>query len=245
MPCAPSRPPPVCTASVRQQKSCMSPMARSADNSEPWRSIWASPCSPGKVAALNSQMRVCACAMSAASCLPACAAPVPSCSRARPMHPSSWPVRAACWRAGLSRAWTGSTASCRHRACSWPPAKASWTPGAPGGTPLLHPSSRPQAGPSWASGNALDSGALRYGQGFEHLYYLLEAAAAGLGVAIAPQQLVADDLAAGRLVAPWGFVETAARLVLWRPLRSRDNRAERLAQWLASELGEPHNSHTP
>ncbi|MDP3814495.1 LysR family transcriptional regulator [Pseudomonas sp.] len=105
------------------------------------------------------------------------------------------------------------------------------------GEPLLHTSSRPQAWPSWAAGNGLDSRALRYGQGFEHLYYLLEAAAAGLGVAIAPQQLVADDLAAGRLVAPWGFVETSARLALWRPLRSRDNRAERLARWLATELG--------
>ncbi len=105
------------------------------------------------------------------------------------------------------------------------------------GEPLLYTSSRPQAWPSWAAGNALDSGALRYGQGFEHLYYLLEAAAAGLGVAIAPQQLVADDLAAGRLVAPWGFVETSARLALWQPLRSRDKRAERLARWLASELG--------
>ena len=52
------------------------------------------------------------------------------------------------------------------------------------------------------------------GQGFEHLYYLLEAAVAGLGVAIAPQLLVADDLAAGRLAAPWGFVETPARLAL-------------------------------
>lgn len=105
------------------------------------------------------------------------------------------------------------------------------------GESLLYTSSRPQAWPSWAAGNALDSGALRYGQGFEHLYYLLEAAAAGLGVAIAPQQLVADDLAAGRLVAPWGFVETSARLALWQPLRSRDKRAERLARWLASELG--------
>jgi len=105
------------------------------------------------------------------------------------------------------------------------------------GEPLLHTSSRPQAWPSWAAGNGLDSRALRYGQGFEHLYYLLEAAAAGLGVAIAPQQLVADDLAAGRLVAPWGFVETSARLALWRPLRSRDTRAERLARWLATELG--------
>ena len=106
------------------------------------------------------------------------------------------------------------------------------------GEPLLYTSSRPQAWPCWAAGNALDSGALRYGQGFEHLYYLLEAAAAGLGVAIAPQQLVADDLAAGRLLAPWGFVETPARLALWQPLRSRDQRAAQLARWLAAELGD-------
>ncbi|HZX16847.1 MAG TPA: LysR family transcriptional regulator [Pseudomonas sp.] len=107
------------------------------------------------------------------------------------------------------------------------------------GEPLLHTSSRPQAWPSWAASNALDAAALKLGQGFEHLYYLLEAAAAGLGVAIAPQQLVADDLAAGRLVAPWGFVETSARLALWVPIRNRDNRAERLAQWLRKELDTP------
>jgi len=104
------------------------------------------------------------------------------------------------------------------------------------GEPLLHTSSRPQAWPSWASSNALDAGALKLGQGFEHLYYLLEAAAAGLGVAIAPQQLVADDLAAGRLVAPWGFVETSARLALWVPARRLDKRAEQLAKWLHHEL---------
>jgi DNA-binding transcriptional LysR family regulator len=109
-------------------------------------------------------------------------------------------------------------------------------PGALLSEPLLYTSSRPQAWPSWANSNALDTAALKLGQGFEHLYYLLEAAAAGLGVAIAPQQLVADDLAAGRLVAPWGFVETSARLALWVPIRSRHNRAERLAQWLRKEL---------
>jgi DNA-binding transcriptional LysR family regulator len=102
--------------------------------------------------------------------------------------------------------------------------------------PLLHTSSRPQAWPSWAAHNALDTGALKLGQGFEHLYYLLEAAAAGLGVAIAPQQLVADDLAAGRLVAPWGFVETSARLALWVPARRLDKRAQLLAEWLRHEL---------
>lgn len=104
------------------------------------------------------------------------------------------------------------------------------------GEPLLHTSSRPQAWPNWAARNGLDTAALRLGQGFEHLYYLLEAAAAGLGVAIAPQQLVADDLAAGRLVAPWGFVATPARLALWVPARRLDKRAQCLAEWLRGEL---------
>lgn len=104
------------------------------------------------------------------------------------------------------------------------------------GEPLLHTVSRPQAWPQWASAQGLEPARLQQGQGFEHLYYLLEAATAGLGVAIAPQQLVADDLAAGRLLAPWGFVETSARLALWVPGRVRDGRAEQLAGWLAHEL---------
>lgn len=104
------------------------------------------------------------------------------------------------------------------------------------GEPLLHTASRPQAWPQWAQAQGLDPRLLRHGQGFEHLYYLLEAAAAGLGVAIAPQQLVADDLEAGRLIAPWGFVETPARLALWVPGRARNERAERLARWLGAEL---------
>ena len=105
------------------------------------------------------------------------------------------------------------------------------------GEALLHTTSRPQAWPQWALTAGLEARQLRLGQGFEHLYYLLEAAVAGLGVAIAPQALVADDLAAGRLAAPWGFVETAARLALWAPARRTDARAERLARWLRGELG--------
>ncbi|WP_459746028.1 LysR family transcriptional regulator, partial [Pseudomonas sp. 3A(2025)] len=97
---------------------------------------------------------------------------------------------------------------------------------------LLHTTSRPQAWPSWARHNGIDPQALRYGQGFEHLYYLLEAAVAGLGVAIAPEPLVSDDLRAGRLAAPWGFSETPAQLALWVPRRAADGRARQLAQWL-------------
>jgi DNA-binding transcriptional LysR family regulator len=102
--------------------------------------------------------------------------------------------------------------------------------------PLLHTTSRPQAWPQWAQAQGLAAERLQQGQGFEHLYYLLEAAAAGLGVAIAPQTLVADDLRAGRLVAPWGFVATSGCLALWT--RRTDPRSERLAHWLRKELAE-------
>lgn len=103
---------------------------------------------------------------------------------------------------------------------------------------LLQTTSRLQAWPDWARQQGIDPLSLHYGQDFEHLYYLLEAAVAGLGVAIAPQPLVADDLRAGRLAAPWGFSQTQASLVLWVPRRAADGRAEQLAGWLRAELAQ-------
>jgi DNA-binding transcriptional LysR family regulator len=68
------------------------------------------------------------------------------------------------------------------------------------------------------------------------LFYLLEAAVAGLGVAIAPAQLVQDDVKAGRLLAPWGFRQTQARWILATPRRRNDTRVEALATWLRNAL---------
>ncbi|HWU75133.1 MAG TPA: LysR family transcriptional regulator [Rhodanobacter sp.] len=104
---------------------------------------------------------------------------------------------------------------------------------------LLHTTSRPQAWPAWARAHRIAASRLHYGQSFEHLYYLLEAAVAGLGVAIAPQPLVADDLAAGRLVAPWGFLPTRASWILCSPRHVGDSRLLALTRWLRQELAEP------
>lgn len=105
---------------------------------------------------------------------------------------------------------------------------------------LLHTTSRPQAWSEWAIRSGLDPGSLRMGTGFDHLYYLLEATTAGLGVAIAPEPLVAEDIASGRLVAPWGFVTTQAHWVLCAPRRQEDRRVARLADWLRTQLQSPH-----
>ncbi|XKH59180.1 LysR family transcriptional regulator [Halomonas sediminis] len=107
---------------------------------------------------------------------------------------------------------------------------------------LLVTASRPQAWPQWANTQGLDMAqleqALSDGQGFDHLYYLMEAAVAGLGVAIAPKLLVEDDLNSGRLVAPWGSIETAARLCLWLPGKASSRRSEPLKEWLKRELAD-------
>ena len=102
--------------------------------------------------------------------------------------------------------------------------------------PLMYPASRPHAWAQWARAQKLAPAALQLGQAFEHLYYLMEAASAGLGVAIAPQQVAADDLAAGRLLAPWGFVKTNAQLSLWIAQGRHDLRADALARWLKHAL---------
>ncbi|NIJ68487.1 LysR family transcriptional regulator [Xanthomonas sp. 60] len=108
---------------------------------------------------------------------------------------------------------------------------------------LLHTVSRPQAWPAWAHAMGLEAGALRLGAGFEHLYYLLEAAVAGLGPAIAPAHLVAADIEAGRLLAPWGFVATGGRWVLAHAEGGADPRVAALAQWLQAQLSLPLPAH--
>nr|WP_199045405.1 LysR family transcriptional regulator [Dyella sp. ASV24] len=97
---------------------------------------------------------------------------------------------------------------------------------------LLHTLSRPDAWPSWAESMHLPAKRLKPGQGYPHLYHTIEAAVAGRGVAIAPEPLVADDLASGRLVAPWGFQDIRAQWILATPARISDVRAEPLAEWL-------------
>lgn len=103
---------------------------------------------------------------------------------------------------------------------------------------LLQTTSRPQAWPEWATLAGLDATSLRYGQSFAHLYYLLEAAVAGMGVAIAPEPLVADDLASRRLIAPWGFRQTSASWILVAPRRTQDARVRVLADWFRTSLGQ-------
>ncbi|MHC9085508.1 LysR family transcriptional regulator [Luteimonas sp. RIT-PG2_3] len=112
------------------------------------------------------------------------------------------------------------------------------------GMPLLHTLSRPQAWREWSDALGLPAGGLRTGTGFEHLYYLLEAAVSGLGVAIAPQQLVEGDIASGRLLAPWGFVDTPGQWMLCTRATNPHPQAQALADWLRQALRQADQTTT-
>lgn len=99
---------------------------------------------------------------------------------------------------------------------------------------LLHTLSRPQAWPDWARLSGIAPDSLHMGQGFPHLSYLLEAVLAGLGIGIAPEQLIRSDLEQGRLLAPWGFVSTDAWLCVQIHNAGQRQRIEKLTGLLAS-----------
>jgi LysR family glycine cleavage system transcriptional activator len=104
--------------------------------------------------------------------------------------------------------------------------------------PLLHTKTRPEAWPSWArlSGQHLAPGRE---QTFEHFYFSLQAAAAGLGIAIGPRALVQQDIAAGILVAPFGFLEDGSAYHLLSPHSpGSDRRVAVLLEWLRDQSRE-------
>ncbi|WP_375056594.1 LysR family transcriptional regulator [Zobellella sp. DQSA1] len=68
----------------------------------------------------------------------------------------------------------------------------------------LHSRTRPEAWANWWRDIGEDSDEAPE-QVFEHFYFSLQAAIAGIGVAIGPWSLVCDDINSGILAAPFGF----------------------------------------
>lgn len=74
-------------------------------------------------------------------------------------------------------------------------------------------------------------------QSFPHTHLCIEAASAGLGVALVEQRMVRDEIASGRLIAPFGF--TAFRETLTAvPIgsRGRSRPARIMIDWLKNAL---------
>ncbi len=114
-------------------------------------------------------------------------------------------------------------------------------PGTDYRVPLLHTVSRRGAWSDWSalSGRAVEgTGSAE----FEHFYFMLEAAIAGLGVSISPWPLVAEDIASGRLIAPFGFIESGLSYVALRR-RKQNRKASLFCDWLKTTAEEYAVSH--
>jgi LysR family glycine cleavage system transcriptional activator len=70
---------------------------------------------------------------------------------------------------------------------------------------------------------------------FAHQHFAMDAALAGLGVAILPWPLVADDVAAGRLVAPLGFRKAESAFALLAAPGADSRALTRFREWLVAE----------
>lgn len=101
---------------------------------------------------------------------------------------------------------------------------------------LLHTRTRRSAWEVWGdiSGQSHAANASRE---FEHFYFSLQAAVAGLGVAIGPWHLVQDDVRAGLLAGPQGFhPDGSAYFLLSLHEPEHDTTAAIFREWLVEKV---------
>ncbi|WP_258129799.1 LysR substrate-binding domain-containing protein [Achromobacter anxifer] len=103
------------------------------------------------------------------------------------------------------------------------------------GAPALGSATRPQAWKDWSRASGLKPPRVA-GPTYEHFYLSLQAAAAGLGVAIGSALMGCDAVRDRRLEAPCGFVRDGSAYVLLSPRPcAEDARAGAFLEWLRRE----------
>ena len=99
---------------------------------------------------------------------------------------------------------------------------------------LLHVTSMPRLWSDWVQAAGGQMFEAETSLVFDHFYLAVQAAIDGLGIAIGPTALVADDLASGRLVAPFPGISLPARgYHAYVPAHRADDAAVKLfCDWL-------------
>lgn len=101
--------------------------------------------------------------------------------------------------------------------------------------PRLHTRPHRQAWDEWSEHAHVMAPEAKENREYEHLFYMLEAAVAGLGIGVSPWIYVANDIASGRLVAPYGFVPTPAKFHLVIPDAPPKRGLAAFRAWLLEE----------
>jgi LysR family glycine cleavage system transcriptional activator len=102
---------------------------------------------------------------------------------------------------------------------------------------LLHVSSMPRLWRDWLAEAGQSALAPAASLTFDHFYLTIQAALDGLGVAMGPTALIADDLAAGRLVTPFPKISLPARsyFAYFPEARSSDPHNAVFCDWLEQQ----------
>lgn len=105
---------------------------------------------------------------------------------------------------------------------------------------LLHTSSLPRVWPNWLAKVEMPALVPAANLTFDHFYLALQAAVDGVGIAMGPTALVADDLAAGRLVMPFDRPRLPSRsYCTYVPdAKSTDELVITFCAWLEREGGD-------
>lgn len=103
--------------------------------------------------------------------------------------------------------------------------------------PLLYHTSFPENWQVWAEQARLDLAGRRLDSGFDLVINLVDAARAGMGVAIVQECMVREDLLAGRLVAPLGVCASTGRgyYLCGRRAQVAHPASELFSKWLLEE----------
>ena len=101
--------------------------------------------------------------------------------------------------------------------------------------PRLHTRTFLESWAEWEAAAGLALPPAEVNREFDHYFYMLEAAAAGLGVALSPWAFVETDLTSGRLVAPLGMIPGQAQVCALTPKGKATRAARRFRDWLVAQ----------
>jgi LysR family glycine cleavage system transcriptional activator len=101
--------------------------------------------------------------------------------------------------------------------------------------PRLHTRTFLESWSEWEAAAGLDLPPAAVNREFDHYFYMLEAAAAGLGVALSPWAFAENDLTSGRLVAPLGMIPGQAQVCALTPKGKATRAARQFRDWLVAQ----------
>ena len=102
--------------------------------------------------------------------------------------------------------------------------------------PILQTNTRLNAWETWCKTINIHPLTMQPGAAFSHYFFSVEASRSSLGACITPRHLVDDDISSGRLIAPFGFVESG--YIYTANIHCETNEvAANFVTWLSDEAG--------